>query len=433
MQSVLSDSEDLEQPKYKVGGPMAWAIWMLGALCFGYAFFHRVAPSVMVTELMRDFAVGGAALGNLSALYFYSYAGMQLPIGIILDRFGARITLSISLLLCAIGGLMFATAESIQVAYAGRLLVGAGSGVGFLGSLVLIGQWFPQSRFALLSGMTMTIAMLTAAGSQAPLSLLVDSIGWRDTIFYGSIAGLALMLVVWLVVRNTPDPAKLKRQDHVSWGDFGRAVLKSFKIPQVWVTALIASTMSGFLLGFGALWGIPYMMTRYGIERPEAGLYVSATFLGWAFGAPISGWLTDRFQRRKSPIVWAAFLNLLVMSILFLGPELPIYVSGMLIFSAGAIGAMMVNCYAYIREMTETKVHGAVMGLINGFTVSAGAVLQPLIGYILDRNWTGEMDGGARVYSMAAFDTSMLAILVAGSITFLATFAMRETYCRPQV
>ncbi len=433
MQSSRSESVVKVTPKYRVGGSLAWAIWALGALSFGYAFFHRVAPSVMVTELMRDFAVGGAALGNLSALYFYAYSGLQLPIGIILDRFGARITLTTSLLICAVGGLVFSTAETIQVAYVGRLLIGMGSGVGFLGSLVLIGHWFPQSRFAMLSGMTMTIAMFAAVGSQAPLSLLVDSLGWRDTIYYGSIAGLGLALAIGLVVRSSPDPSKMSTRHQITWGEFGRALVKTFRIPQVWVMAIVTSTMSGFLLGFGGLWGIPYMMTRYGIERPEAGLYVSTVFLGWAVGAPLSGWLTDRLQRRKAPIVWAALVNTLVLAALFLIPDMPILFAGMLIFAGGAIGATMINCYAYIREITNPKVHGAVMGLINGFTVSAGAVLQPLIGYLLDLNWTGEMVGGARAYSIAAYDISMIAIIVTAGIGFLGTLAMVETYCRPQI
>ncbi len=432
MRSTDLENAGADRPKYKIGGALAWAIWALAALSFAYAFFHRVAPSVMVTELMRDFAVGGAALGNLSALYFYAYSGLQLPIGIILDRFGARITLTLALLICSMGGLIFATAETIQMAYIGRLLIGVGSGVGFLGSLVLIGKWFPQSRFAMLSGMTMTIAMFAAMGSQAPLALLVDAVGWRDTIFYGSVAGLGLALATGLVVRSTPDPAKMSRRNRVTWGDFGKALVKVFAIPQVWVTAIVTSTMSGFLLGFGGLWGIPYMMTRYSIERPEAGLYVSTVFLGWAVGAPLSGWLTDRLQRRKSPIVWAALINTLVVAALFLIPDLPIILAGALIFAGGAIGATMINCYAYIREITNPKVHGAVMGLINGFTVSAGAVLQPLIGYLLDWNWDGEMAGGARAYSMAAYDISMVAIIVTAGIGFLGTLAMVETYCRPQ-
>ena len=432
MKATSSDNDATHLPKYRIGGPLAWTIWALGGLSFGYAFFHRVAPSVMVNELMRDFDVGGAALGNLSALYFYAYAGLQLPIGIILDRFGARVTLSVSLLICAIGGLIFATADTILMAYTGRLLVGVGSGVGFLGSLVLISQWFPQSRFALLTGSTMTIAMLTAVGSQAPLALIVAANGWRNTLIYGSLVGLLLALATGLIIRNSPDPAKLDKHHHVTWGEFGRQILTAFRIPQVWVTAFISITMSGFLLGFGALWGIPYMMVRYGIDRPVAGAYVSAVFLGWAVGAPLSGWLADHVQRRKSPIVLAALVNTLILIALFLIPDLPIAVAGGLIFLGGAIGAVMINCYAYIREMTNPKVHGAIMGLINGFTVGSGAVLQPLIGYLLDLNWTGQMVDGARAYSLDTYTIGMWAIIITAFLGFLATLAMRETYCRSQ-
>lgn len=429
--TASSESNKLRPAFNRIGGPLAWIIWGLAALSFGYAFFHRVAPSVMVSDLMRDFSVGGAALGNLSALYFYSYCLMQLPIGIILDRLGVRITLTIALSIAATGGLIFSTAHTIETAYIGRLLIGLGSGVGFLGSLVLIGQWFRPKRFALLSGMTMMIAMLSAVGSQAPLALLVESIGWRDTVFYGSVFGLVLGALILVVVRNAPDPSKLPSSAPVAWRAFARELVKAFKIPQVWITSTIACTMSGFMLGFGGLWGIPYMMTRYGIDRPEAGIYVSTVFLGWAVGAPLSGWLSDHLNLRKAPVVWAAFFNLVVVSILFLVPGLPLLVTGVLIFLGGALGAMMVNCYAYIREVTDPKVQGAVLGLINGFTVGAGALLQPLIGFLLDLKWTGEMAAGARVYSMAAFDFAMWAIILTCLLGLLASFLMWETRCEP--
>src|SRR5918996_1205197 len=115
-----------------LGGAIAWWGWSLSALCFGYAFFQRVAPSVMVSDLMAEFSVGAAVLGQLSALYFYPYALLQIPIGVLLDRFGPRLLLSASMAIAAAGTVAFALAGSIELAYAGRFLVGTGSAVGFL-------------------------------------------------------------------------------------------------------------------------------------------------------------------------------------------------------------------------------------------------------------------------------------------------------------
>jgi MFS family permease len=120
-----------------LGGSKAWLIWSLAALAFGYAFFHRVAPSVMVSELMGEFAIGGAMLGTLSALYFYPYVLLQLPLGGLLDLTGTRILLSSAIALASLGSILFGMATTIEIAYLGRVLIGIGSSVGFLGSLAL--------------------------------------------------------------------------------------------------------------------------------------------------------------------------------------------------------------------------------------------------------------------------------------------------------
>jgi len=125
-----------------LGGARAWFIWALAALAFGYAFFHRVAPSVMVSELMQDFAIGGAMLGILSALYFYPYVLMQIPLGALLDNLGARTILVVSLTTASIGSILFGLSEVLWLAYAGRILIGVGCSVGFLGSLSLASRWF---------------------------------------------------------------------------------------------------------------------------------------------------------------------------------------------------------------------------------------------------------------------------------------------------
>src|SRR5258705_10372261 len=103
----------------------AWAAVALGGLFFAYAFVLRVSPSVMVEELMRDFAVGAAVLGNLSAFYFYTYAGLQIPVGLLMDRIGPRRLTAAAALLCAVGSLLFAISDTVALASVGRALIGA--------------------------------------------------------------------------------------------------------------------------------------------------------------------------------------------------------------------------------------------------------------------------------------------------------------------
>ena len=151
----------------------AWLIWSLSALAFGYAFFQRVAPSVMVPELMAEFSIGAAVTGYLSALYFYPYVALQFPLGALLDRFGVRSLLTSAIGLAAIGSLLFAMAQSIEQAYLGRALVGIGSAVGFLSALTLAAKWFPPSMFAFLAGLVMLFGTISGVAGQAPLAALI--------------------------------------------------------------------------------------------------------------------------------------------------------------------------------------------------------------------------------------------------------------------
>ncbi|MBZ0217943.1 MAG: MFS transporter [Fimbriimonadaceae bacterium] len=415
-----------------LGGLRAWIIWTLGATAFGYAFFHRVAPAVMVEDLMRDFSVGGAVLGNLSAIYFYAYAGLQIPIGIMLDRWGPRTNMVVALTISAIGALIFSYADTVMLAYIGRFFVGMGSAAAFLGTLSLVGRWFPPHRFSLFSGMTMFVAMIVAIGSQGPLAALIGMIGWRAMIFYGAGIGFLLAILVFLIVRDDPNRASGRQARHQGWGEFGRALLIALKIPQVWYVSLLSTCMAGFMLAFGGLWGVSYLVAKYDVSRLEAGFYASFVFMGWAVGAPLGGWVSDFIKRRKLPLLLSSLVQTILLCSLFLLPDLSIQISGALIILSGISAGFMVNAFAYIREITDPRVNGAVFGLINGFTVGSGAVLQPLIGYLLDLNWDGTMKGGARIYSMAAYDIAMLTLVAASVIAFVCALMLRETYCQLQ-
>ncbi len=416
-----------------LGGARAWLIWALGATSFGFAFFQRVAPSVMVSDLMREFAVGAAVLGNLSAIYFYAYAGLQIPIGTLLDRWGPRAMLSVSIALAAAGSLLFGTAENIYAAYAGRLLVGIGSAVGFVGTLALIGRWFPPERFAFLSGMTMLVAMSAGVGGQAPLAFMVQAIGWRNTMFAATAFGAVLCIALWLVVRDRPDeaPGHAAHNTKQGWRQLGSNLKRTAADLRIWNIAGVAAAMSGPMLAFGGLWGVPYLIARYGLDRPAAAFCASLMFIGWAIGAPASGWLSDHWKRRKMPLVTAAVLALVMMLILFVGPDLPLVVAAGLIFATGLASSMMVICFALAREISNPEVHGAATGIVNGFTVGSGALLQPVIGIMLDLGWSGATADGAPVYSVATYHWAFVTLIASGILGVICAALTSETRCRP--
>lgn len=413
--------------------PPSWrgaVIVFLAALTFSYAFLQRVAPSAMVGDLMQSFGVGAAVLGNLSAIYFYAYAGLQIPIGSFLDRWGPRRMLTGSLLLAGLGSAIFSAAQGVELAYFGRLLIGIGSAVGLLGTLALAARWFPPKRFALISGFAMLMGMAGGFAGQGPFALLVAAYGWRACLFGAAFFAFALAAAIWLIVRDEPEGR----------ADAGRtqpagllsALREALSNRQVLALAVIISACSGPMLAFGGLWGVPYLIERYELSRPDAALYASLALIGWAVGAPFCGWLSDAVGRRKPLIVLATAGNLILLCILLYTADWPLWIAAILIFGIGLSGAGGVTVYAYCREVSSPRIHGAAIGVVNMMAVAAGAVLQPAVGIILDLLWDGTMAEGIRIYSTGMYQLAFTSIVAYIALGLVAVLFLKETYCRPQ-
>lgn len=415
----------------------AWLIWALGAGLFCYGFFHRNAPSVMIDPLMRDFMVGGAILGNLSAFYFYAYASLQIPVGLMIDRWGPRRMLALGALLCSAGSALFATADSLTLAYIGRLLIGAGAAVGFVGTLKLATNWFPPERFAQLTGLTMMAGMVGGIGGQAPLAALVEVAGWREALFGAAAIGGLLAAAIWLIVRDLPprsvasahgglDGEAMQGGTANGLSDLLRGLGIVIRERQNWLVSLVCAAMTAPLLAFAGLWGVAWLMQTHGLERPEAAGTASLLLIGWAVGSPASGWLSDRTGLRLPVLQAGALLGLLSLSALLYLPDMPALPRAVLFLASGAgLGSMAIG-FAILRRVNSPKVTGAAFGLLNGACVGSGAVFQPLIGALLDRGWDGALIEGARLYSAEAYTAALSVLIGFLAAGFAVSFLIRE-------
>ena len=422
-------SAALAAQRRQVAGWLPWLTWGLGAALFCYGFFQRVAPSVMIDPLMRDLAVGGAVLGNLSAFYFYAYAGLQIPVGMMVDRWGPRRLLTGGALLCGLGSLLFALAEGLPLAYTGRLLIGAGAGFGFVATLKLATAWFPPERFAQISGLTLMLGMLGGIGAQAPLAALVETAGWRSALAGAAGFGVLLAAAIWLVVRDRPPgtPAPVGPA-----GPYAPSLLAGLwavaKRPQSWLLALAAAAMTAPLLSFAGLWGVAWLMQTRGLERPEAAAMTSLMLIGWALGGPLIGTLSDRLGRRKLFLLAGSGLGLVCLAAVLYLPDLPLAVlSGLFLANGIGLGAMVV-AFAMAREANAMAVSGVAYAFVNCAVTGTGAVFQPLIGWLLDHGWDGTLVEGARIYSAEAYRLALTSLIVFLAVGLVAGLGLRETH-----
>jgi len=398
----------------------------LGTLFFGYAFVQRVSPSVMTNELMRDFSVGGAALGSLSAFYFYAYASIQLPVGMLTDHFGPRKLMSFAAALCALASVGFALSDSVLTASIGRALIGGTVAFGFVGTLAIAGYWFKPAQYALLAGLLQSVGMSGAIFGQAPLRQMVESLGWRSTMH--GLAAVALILAFLLFFLVPLRSSEQKQQGHHPGILKG---LHSVSInPQTWICAAVGFGMAATMLGFGGLWGVPWLNSVHGYTTTEAAAITSMIFLGWAIFSPLLGWASDRMGRRNTILLIGSLVALIAFATLIYYTPQKTGLMMMLIFTMGAGGSAMTVCFGSVKELNDLRFSSTALGLMNMCIVGSGAVMQPLIGLILDINWSGNMEDGARIYSANTYTIAFTSLLLVNAMALIAALFLRETRCR---
>jgi MFS family permease len=398
----------------------AWLAWSMGALLFFYAFVQRVAPSVMVDELMRDFSVGAAIVGNLSAFYFYAYMSLQIPIGLMMDRVGPRRLMSAAALVVAAGSVLFAMSDDLGTASAGRLLVGIGCAFSWVGTLVIATQLFPPSRFALLAGIGQALGMAGAVFGQAPLGAAVEAWGWRASMVV--LAGLGAVLAAGLFAFVTE---RARERDGGGMAALLSGLRRVARNRQSWLAALASGLVAAPMLGFAGLWAVPFFMTGYGMDRTAAAALATAIFVGWGIGAPVLGWLSDRSGGRRRLLAAGCAANGALIAALVYMPGPPLG-AAILLFAAGFAGSVMTLGFAAARDTNLPADSGAALGFVNTAVIGGGAIFQPLLGFLLDFFWDGAMSGGARLYSLEAYRLAFLVLPGSCILAALAALALRE-------
>ena len=413
---------------------LAWLVWGLGAMLYLIGFYQRVAPAVITDQLMAEFAIGAAALGNLSGFYFYSYVAMQIPTGIIADRWGPRRLLTLGAGVAALGTALFAGATSLWWANAGRLLIGASVAVAFVSMLKLASHWFAPRQYALAAGMALFTGVVGAVAAGVPLSLLVDAFGWRAVM--GASAGLTALLcaVTWWLVRD--DPAESGYASFFQGAQHSdaptpilRGLLEVLAYRNIWILLLTPVGVVGAVLAFGGLWGVPYLRQVHGLDPRSAATVTSMLLVAWALGGPLLGAWSERSGKRKPLYVVTTILALVGWATIIFLP-LPLWLLITLLVPVGFVSGNITIGFACAKESLPLRLTGTASGVCNMGPLVGGMLLQPAVGWMLDRHWPGTVANGARTYDAAAYQAAFG--LIVGAIvvsTILITF-LRETNCK---
>ncbi len=419
------------------GRILACTVWGLGALFYLMGFYQRVAPAVMTRELMRSFAIGAATLGNLSAFYFYSYVAMQIPTGILSDRWGPRKLLATGAIVAGAGTLIFAVSRNIIWADMGRLLIGGSVAVAFVSILKLGGAWFPPRQYALLPGVALFFGIIGAVSAGVPLRLLVDTFNWRLVMGGSAVLTLILGAAIWIVVRDSPEQRGYKSYSHPdeapdAFTDAGiiSGLIKVFGYRNTWLLIIVPGGIVGCVLTFSGLWGVPFLSTHYHMDVTRASGITSAMLVAWAVGGPVFGMLSNRWGKRNPLYIIGIFVLIGCWALILFVPSLPVPLLVALVITAGFASGSMILSFAIIKESVPPILSGTAAGVVNMGIMAGPMLLQPAVGFIMDRYWHGEMLGGVRVYSLAAYRAGFLLMISGAILSAVLIWFVRETHCR---
>jgi len=408
-----------------------WLVLVVPAAIYFFSYFHRVAPAVVVSDLMRDFGITAAALGGLAAIYPYVFVAMALVAGSLADTLGPRRTLALGGAGMGIGAIVFGMAPVFGAAVAGRFLVGLGASVILIAMLSLAAEWFRPDEFGTISGWTQTVGNIGGLVAASPLALLVEAIGWRRSFVTIGLVTLALGALALVAVRDRPDSAGGPARRAPALREVVAAIPSVVGNPRTWPPILAAGGIYATLIAFQGLWGVPHLEQVYGLPRVRAAALVSLLAVGIVLGAPLVGWISDRFHRRRLPMLISALLYTACWLPLVL-PALrpPAALLGPLFLVMGFVSSGLALVWSSVREVNDPARVGIAVGFCNAPIFLLFAVMQWVTGVILDARWTGATAGGARLYPDAAWQAAFGVCLLVALGGVVAAARVTETRCR---
>jgi len=399
-------------------------ICMVGAFFYCYEFILRIIPGILQSELSAAFGhISATTYGQLSAFYYFAYSPMQMPVGMLMDRYGPRRLLTFACLCCAIGSWLFTFTSSIFIAGSGRFLVGFGSSFAFVGVLSLAMHWLDRRYFSLVAGLITTLGMLGLVYGEVKITEIATTMGALHVQSKLVGIGLVLTLIIFLVVRDAPQGRVSHKHP---WPEFFKNVWFVLSSPQVWLIGFVGACLYTSLSVFGELWGKVYLEQAHHLTKTEAAKTLSAVFLGWAVGAPIAGYLSDITGRRVLTLVCGAVLALICISIVLYYPGLSMFSLQLLLFFYGVFSATEIIVFIMAKENSGAKLSGTVFAATNMIVTLGGVIFQPLVGKLLDTFGDSGIVAGEHIYTVVDYQIALSILPISLLMVTVLAFFLKD-------
>ena len=410
---------------------LGWTICCIAALYYCYAFILRVFPSVMKSGLSQVFHFDATTFGLMATFYYIAYIPMQLVVGIIVDRFGAKIVLSLACLIATLGVFMFIVSKNIQSLEYARFMMGLGSAFGYVTVLKLASLWLPPNRFAIMAGLTTGLGMWAAISSLFIFTKTIQTLGFRHLLMFLLVIGIILFVIILLTVKSHPPKDKnTSTIEIITFVQIFKQLWSMLFKPQMWLIGTIGLVLYLPSSVFLDLWGLPYLRVVDHLTMYQANISILMIFLGWSISSPIIGAISDSIKRRKLPLFVCSLGATISMCIIFYVPDLALVPIDILFFCFGVFCGVHPLCFALSKENNSKLFAGSAIALTNAF-IMLGGLLQLAVGKLLDFDWHGTYTAQhLKLYTSSDYIFALSILPIGLGIATILSLMLKETYCQ---
>ena len=413
---------------YALGSTMAYIVVLLSASFYLYEFFLRVMPTVITQELMLAFSVGTGSLGQLIGCFFYAYALMQVPAGLLCDRFGPRVCLVASIFVCTAATLIFQCTNSFAVAAATRLAIGAASAFAFVGPMALANRWFPADKQALIAGCIQIMGCVGAIFAGNPIRMMINQIGWRSALYYSGVVGVVLTLAFVMVLRDRPQSTPREQTDQPSHVNLWHVLKRVLSKPANWMVGCAAFASWAAVAVFAESWGVPYLSLIQQQSDAQTAQQLMWVWIAMAIASPVAGWWSNAVKERVRPIMILLSIGLVASLVLIVGQPSQPWLVSLLLFALGVSSAAQPVTFGLINDLNDDDTMATAIAFNNTVLVSSAGILLPICGYVLEYY---APSAGGMPQTVAPFQAAFMIVPVIMLLCMVVFYYnIHETHCQ---
>ncbi len=407
----------------------SWLIVLACSVFYCYQFLIRVSPNTLNQEFMQAFGVDALGFGIIVAFYNWAYSGLQLPLGITIDRINIKFLLPISPILCAISCLIIAYANDPIYASIARFMAGMGSACGFIGTVKVASLVLPTRKIGIAIGITILFGTFGAGIGGQPLEWLASQHGWRNIMLYLAVIGICLSIAIYSALSSIL--VSMRHKSFKAESSHPLADLKALiTTPQTLLLALYGMLMYTPISLLGEVWGSKFVENSYDIDHEKALISITLMFFGAGLGGPIVASIAEVIQSRKKVMMVASFMALILYSVM-LYTDFLVNTSSIILYSAlflaGLFYAAKALTFALACEIMPKRISGLTTAFLNMTVMGAGVIFNPLVGFLLDKFYTGPENVEYVIYNKFEYSIALSVLPCAALLSFFISFFVKDS------